>query len=100
MGHVIVNGAHVNQPPPAVLADRSRHPGWAGGSTVYHVSVKREAKEQGAFTWDCPVYAIDDPKDKHTCRNGRAPAGHGDPHGIGCRACWNLPASIVNYTEH
>lgn len=80
---------HINEAPP-----RNLGPGWAQGSTAFHVSLKDEGAARGEYNWDCQTYAVDD--EKHTCRHAVAPDGQ-----VGCRACWLYGDELeVNYTLH
>lgn len=80
---------HVNEEPPRELG-----PGWAKGSTAFHISLKDEGHAAGDFNWDCQTYAVDD--EKHTCRHAMSPGRQ-----TGCRACWVYGEKLeINYTLH
>lgn len=82
---------HINEPAPA---PEQLGPGWAKGSTCYHISLVPQGAAEGAYDFDCQAYAAD--SDHVTCRNATGPDGK-----PGCRACWRFGAEMaVNYTLH
>lgn len=76
--------------------------GWAAHTTVYAKSVIPFGQETGAFKLNCGAYdAVSDsgaegPKEI-TCQGARSPL---PGYSVGCRACWLMPDTSVNYKHH
>jgi hypothetical protein len=76
--------------------------GWAAGATVFAPAATAAALEGRApprFDWNCQAYAAEKGP---TCRGAMSPplAGYGNANLIGCRACWMLHDTVINYTAH
>lgn len=99
---------HINEPPPRELIGQGSQDGkgWAAGSTSYKDVLKPPGKrppgeklapgELGPskpYDWDCQAYNTE--SENVTCREAEAPDGE-----IGCRACWKMRDTEVNYTLH
>lgn len=93
---------HINEPPPREL----NNCGWSAGTTSYKDVLKPAGKrppgeklapgELGPskpYDWDCQAYNTE--SENVTCREAEAPDGK-----IGCRACWKMRDTEVNYTLH
>lgn len=86
----------VNDPTPQGL---NLGAGWVDWSVVYAKEVKPydtpgpHNAPDAAYNWDCQAYIVDD--DLHNCRAAESPDGK-----IGCRTCWVMPETSVNYTLH
>lgn len=82
---------HINEPAPL---PEQLGPGWAKGSTCYHISLVPQGAAEGAYDFDCQAYAVD--SEHVTCRNATGPDGN-----PGCRACWRFGDEMaINYTLH
>lgn len=96
---VRASGYELNQHCPE-LRGRERS-GWAAGSTVFSpdgTDAVVSGRAPRLFDWNCQAYAA---KDGPTCRGALSPPLAGYEGGlIGCRACWMLPNSVINYTAH
>jgi hypothetical protein len=76
--------------------------GWAAGATVFAPTATAavlEGRAPPVFDWNCQAYAA---AKGPTCRGALSPplAGYGNASLLGCRACWMLPDTVVNYTAH
>jgi|694.fasta_scaffold91376_2 hypothetical protein len=94
------SGYELNQHAPSLRTGPTS--GWAAASTVYADEPAKAVLEGRApkrFDWNCQAYAVEQGP---TCRGALSPPlpGYEGASLIGCRACWMLHDSVINYTAH
>jgi hypothetical protein len=88
---------HFNDPAPGKL-----HPKNAVGScSIYAVDdARKKGKQDPRYDISCPIYDDKFAKGEKTCAAAPAPKGSGREGERGCRACWMLEDTRVNYQAH